>query len=102
MKIITNMKRSKKTIIIITFCFAAVSLIFVACSKNFLDQKNTFQTTTDAAFNDSNDVVKLVNSIYDTYQNSDLLKKSIWYWANFESHDFFNWGGDVVWNNYQI
>jgi hypothetical protein len=96
------MKRSKKTIIIITFCFAAVSLIFVACSKNFLDQKNTFQTTSDAAFNDSNDVVKLVNSIYDTYQNSDLLKKSIWYWANFETHDFFNWGGDVVWNNYQI
>jgi len=43
-----------------------------------------------------------VNGIYDTYQNSDLLKKCIWYWANFEDHDFFNWGADVFWNNFQI
>jgi len=56
----------------------------------------------DIAFNKPQDVISLVNAIYDSYQNSDLLKKSIWYWANFESHDFFNWGGDVNWNNYQI
>ena len=96
------MKSNKKIVGIIVVCFAIVPLMFVACSKSFLEQTNTFQTTADAAFNDSTDVIKLVNSVYDTYQNSDLLKKTIWYWANFETHDFFNWGGDVVWNNYQI
>lgn len=96
------MKLNKKTIIITTFCLTLVPLAFIACKKNFLEQTNTFQTTADASFNTSQDVISLVNSIYDTYQNSDLLKKSIWYWANFETHDFFNWGGDVVWNNYQI
>ncbi len=96
------MKLNKKTIIIIAFCFALLPLVFIACKKTFLEQTNTFQTPADAAFQKSTDVISLINSIYDTYQNSDLLKKSIWYWANFESHDFFNWGGDVVWNNYQI
>lgn len=96
------MKLNKKTIILVAFCFALAPLIFIACKKTFLEQTNTFQTPADAAFQKSSDVVSLINSIYDTYQNSDLLKKSIWYWANFESHDFFNWGGDVVWNNYQI
>ncbi len=47
-------------------------------------------------------VISLVNAIYDTYQNSDLLKKCIWYRANFATHDFFNWGADVAWNNYQL
>ena len=46
--------------------------------------------------------MSLINSIYDTYQNSDLLKKSLWYYANFQTHDWFNWGGDVQWNQYQI
>jgi hypothetical protein len=98
------MKFNKKSKIIIAVCFVLVPIISIpiACSKSFLNQTNTFQIPADAAFEKSSDVVELVNSIYDTYQNSDLLKKSIWYWANFESHDFFNWGGDVVWNNYQI
>ncbi|MDQ6761154.1 MAG: RagB/SusD family nutrient uptake outer membrane protein [Bacteroidota bacterium] len=96
------MKFSKKTILIIACCFAFTSLIFIACKKSFLEQNNTLQTTASGTFNTSADVVALVNSVYDTYQNSDFLKKSIWYWANFETHDFFNWGGDVVWNNYQI
>ena len=73
-----------------------------ACSKSFLTQTNTFQSTTDATFQKSSDVVSLINSIYDTYQNSDLLKKSLWYYANFQTHDWFNWGGDVQWNQYQI
>lgn len=102
MKIITNMKLNRKTIVIITFCIVLIPLAFIACKKGFLNQTNTHQTPADGAFNTSQDVVSLINSIYDTYQNSDLLKKSIWYWANFETHDFFNWGGDVVWNNYQI
>ncbi len=94
------MKRVQLFIIIIT-CFL-VGAVPLACKQSFLEQSNTFQGTADATFNKSADVVALVNSIYDTYQNSDLLKKCIWYRANFGSHDFFNWGGDVFWNNYQI
>jgi hypothetical protein len=93
------MKRSK--IFIIITCFILVAAAF-ACKKSFLTQKNTFQGTVDGTFNKPEDVIALVNSIYDTYQNSDLLKKCIWYRANFGTHDFFNWGGDVFWNNYQI
>jgi len=90
--------------IILACSIVLIPLIFIfySCSKNFLYTNNTFQGTEDGTFKKPSDVIGLVNSIYDTYQNSDLLKKSIWYWANFESHDFFNWGGDVVWNNYQI
>ena len=88
-------------LLIITICFAA-AIVPLACKKNFLEQTNTFQGTVDATFNKAEDVTALVNSIYDTYQNSDLMKKCIWYRANFGSHDFFNWGSDVFWNNYQI
>ena len=96
------MKFIKKPIVILALVVTLVPLAFMACSKSFLYQNNTQQTTASASFNTSSDVIELVNSIYDTYQNSDFLKKTIWYWANFETHDFFNWGGDVVWNNYQI
>ncbi|MEP7141991.1 MAG: RagB/SusD family nutrient uptake outer membrane protein [Ferruginibacter sp.] len=92
------MKRSK-IILIIAFVIVVIPL---ACKKSFLTQTNTFQGTVDATFNKPEDVIALVNGIYDTYQNSDLLKKCIWYRANFGTHDFFNWGGDVFWNNYQI
>lgn len=95
------MKRSKIKISIIAILFFA-AMIPIACKKSFLVQTNTFQGTIDATFTRSANVVALVNGIYDTYQNSDLLKKCIWYRANFGSHDFFNWGGDVFWNNYQI
>lgn len=91
----------KTNIIIFTIAFISVAL-FLACQESFLEQTNRFQSTADATFNKSEDVVSLVNGIYDTYQNSDLLKKCIWYRANFGTHDFFNWGGDVFWNNYQI
>ena len=93
------MKKSNKLIIIVAFLIMAVPL---ACKRDFLYQTNTFQGSATATFNKAQDVVALVNGIYDTYQNSDLLKKCIWYWANFETHDFFNWGADVFWNNYQI
>ena len=73
-----------------------------ACKKSFLDQTNTFGISPDAAASKPQQVISLVNAIYDTYQNSDLLKKCIWYRANFGTHDFFNWGADVFWNNYQI
>ncbi|MFT3933015.1 MAG: RagB/SusD family nutrient uptake outer membrane protein [Chitinophagaceae bacterium] len=92
----------KKFRIIVIILILLVGVVPLACKKGFLVQSNTFQGTADATFTRSSDVVALVNAIYDTYQNSDLLKKCIWYRANFGSHDFFNWGGDVFWNNYQI
>ncbi|MEO7768797.1 MAG: RagB/SusD family nutrient uptake outer membrane protein, partial [Ferruginibacter sp.] len=92
----------KKIKIFIILICAGIAVIPLACKKSFLVQTNKFEGTIDATFNKSADVVALVNSIYDTYQNSDLLKKCIWYRANFSTHDFFNWGGDVFWNNYQI
>jgi starch-binding outer membrane protein, SusD/RagB family len=95
------MKRIK---IIIIICLIAVpcAIIPLACKKGFLNQTNTFGISPDAAASKPQQVISLVNAIYDTYQNSDLLKKCIWYRANFGTHDFFNWGADVFWNNYQI
>jgi len=92
----------RRTYIIIFTIFLVSFTLFWACKESFLEQTNTFQTTADASFNKPEDVIGLINGIYDTYQNSDLLKKCIWYRANFGTHDFFNWGGDVFWNNYQI
>jgi len=95
------MKRIKLSIIIsiITFCCIIVP---VACKKSFLNQTNTFGLPAESVASTQANVIASVNSIYDTYQNSDLLKKCIWYRANFGTHDFFNWGADVFWNNYQI
>ena len=92
----------KKNKIVILIIVAFIAIVPFGCDKSFLDQKNTFQGSADATFNKPEDVIALVNGIYDTYQNSDLLKKCLWYRANFSSHDAFNWGGDVFWNNYQI
>jgi hypothetical protein len=94
----------KRTIIIITISFIVLAgtIIPLACKKSFLNQTNTFGISPDAAASKPQQVISLVNAIYDTYQNSDLLKKCIWYRANFGTHDFFNWGADVFWNNYQI
>ncbi|HEY8783274.1 MAG TPA: RagB/SusD family nutrient uptake outer membrane protein [Mucilaginibacter sp.] len=91
---------NKKNITLIAL-FAAM-LIPLSCKKNFLTNTDTYQSTLAATFNKSSDVVAMVNGIYDGFQSSDLLKKSMWYYANFLSHDFFNYGADVVWNNYQI
>lgn len=97
------MKMNKRNIIIAS-CLALMPILTIpfACRRSFLYQTNSFQGTADATFNKPGDVVSLVNAVYDTYQNSDFLKKCLWYRANFGSHDFFNWGGDVFWNNYQI
>ena len=94
--------KKNRIILIVLFAFLAVLIIPISCSKNFLTKTNTFSSTANATFQKSSDVVSLVNSIYDTYQNSDLLKKSIWYYANFETHDWFNYGNDVIWNYYAI
>ena len=91
----------KWKIIVVVAAFSGI-LVAVACKRSFLVQNSTFQGTAEGTFNTPQDVTALINAIYDTYQNSDLLKKCIWYRANFGTHDFFNWGGDVFWNNYQI
>src|SRR6476469_6179427 len=85
-----------------TIAFGALALTPLACKKSFLVQTNTYQSTENATFKKSSDVVALVNAMYDTYQNSDLLKKSIWYYANFMTHDWFNYGNDIIWNYYAI
>ena len=92
----------KATIILIGITVLIGTCIPLGCKKSFLDQTNTFGISPDAAASKPQQVISLVNAIYDTYQNSDLLKKCIWYRANFGTHDFFNWGADVFWNNYQI
>ncbi|MBS1933690.1 MAG: RagB/SusD family nutrient uptake outer membrane protein [Bacteroidetes bacterium] len=79
-----------------------VALSPLACKKSFLNQTDTFAATADATFTKPQQVIALVNAIYDTYQSSDLLKKSIWYYANFLTHDWFNNGNDIVWNYYGI
>jgi len=94
------MKINKKSILLVAL-FAMMVIPF-SCKKSFLVQTNQFQSSADATFQKSSDVVALINAIYDTYQNSDLLKKSIWYYANFQTHDWFNYGADIAWNNYQI
>jgi hypothetical protein len=92
-----------KRININILALAIVSFIFSwACRESFLEETNTYQGNVDAYATKRESVIALVNGVYDTYQNSDLLKKCIWYRANFSTHDFFNWGGDVFWNNYQI
>jgi hypothetical protein len=83
----------------------AVGLIVLtpfSCKKGFLNQSDSSNPTAQALFNKADDGIALVNAIYDTYQNADLLKKSIWYYANFQSHDFFNWGNDRFYNTYAI
>jgi len=94
------MKKIKNIIIILTMISATVAPL--SCKQSFLDQTNTFGISPDGISTSATQVISTVNAIYDTYQNSDLLKKCIWYRANFGTHDFFNWGADVFWNNYQI
>jgi hypothetical protein len=95
------MKRIK-IIVIAAIMGLSCAVIPIACKRSFLNQTNTFGLPADAVASSRDNVIASVNSIYDTYQNSDLLKKCIWYRANFGTHDFFNWGADVFWNNYQI
>jgi starch-binding outer membrane protein, SusD/RagB family len=93
---------NKKNKVLLVLVCIVVGLVPPACKKGFLEQTNRSNATVDATFQKSGDVVALVNSIYDGYQNSDLLKKSIWYYANFQTHDWFNYGNDVIWNYYAI
>src|SRR5579871_2448563 len=94
------MKINMRTFAIVVIIGVALSPL--ACKKSFLNQTDTFAATADATFTKPQQVIAIVNAIYDTYQSSDLLKKSIWYYANFLSHDWYNNGNDIVWNYYGI
>ena len=94
------MKKNKKFVALIALCLVILSPL--ACKKGFLNTVSSTSATEEATFQHSQDVVEMVNSVYDTYQSSDLLKKSIWYSANFLTHDWFNNGSDIVWNYYGI
>jgi len=95
------MKRIKILILTAIVAFTCI-VIPSACKKSFLNQTNSFGLPAETAASSKDNVIGAVNGIYDTYQNSNLLKKCLWYRANFGTHDFFNWGADVSWNNYQI
>jgi hypothetical protein len=101
MKNIKGMKMTKKNITLIAL-LGVLIIPIGGCQKNFLSQTNTQNSTAGATFQKSQQVVALVNSIYDSYQSSDLLKKSIWYYANFLTHDWYNDGADIAWNSYTI
>jgi hypothetical protein len=92
------MKFTRLKITIITL--ATALLIPLSCKKSFLSQTNTFGATQGATFTTSASIIALVNAIYDSYQNSNLLKKSLWYYADYLPHDWFNNGSDIAWNNY--
>ena len=74
----------------------------LSCKKSFLNPVDTNAAQITSAFTKPQQVEALVNTIYNTYQSSDLLKKSIWYYANFLTHDWYNNGSDIVWNYYGI
>ncbi|GGH01605.1 RagB/SusD family nutrient uptake outer membrane protein [Mucilaginibacter phyllosphaerae] len=92
----------KKKIYLYILTVGLIVLIPFSCKKGFLDQTDSSNPTAQALFNKPADGIAIVNAIYDTYQNADLLKKSLWYYANFQSHDFFNWGNDRFYNTYAI
>ena len=92
----------KKKIYLYILTVGLIVLIPFSCKKGFLDQSDSSNPTEQVLFNKPDDGIALVNAIYDTYQNADLLKKSLWYYANFQSHDFFNWGNDRFYNTYAI
>ncbi len=95
-----SFKKNIESLLLISMLAAII--IPLSCKKGFLSQTDTQHPTAQVLFGKESDGIALVNAIYDTYQNADLLKKSIWYYANFQSHDFFNWGNDRFYNTYSI
>lgn len=95
------MKINNKSIFIKILCTMLI-VMAGSCKKSFLSTTNTKNSNAAATFQKSSDVVALVNSIYDGYQSSDLLKKAIWYYANFLTHDWYNDGADIQWNSFTI
>lgn len=95
------MKKINKNI-----CFAAlgVALLLPVSCKKVLNKKDTTNVSGDALFHTPQDGISLVNAIYDGFQhnNQSFVLKSLWYNANYTTQDYFNWGADVSYNNYQF
>jgi hypothetical protein len=91
--------RSKKYLLYVAL---GCLLVPLACSRSFLDQKDTSNASEDALFKTAQDGISLVNAIYDGFQhdNQSFVLKALWYNANYCSQDFFNWGADVSYNTY--
>ncbi|RYY22157.1 MAG: RagB/SusD family nutrient uptake outer membrane protein, partial [Sphingobacteriaceae bacterium] len=96
------MKINNRNTFLKIVCTVLVIILSGSCKQSFLSPPNTKNSDATATFQKSSDVVALVNGIYDGYQNSDLLKKAIWYYANFQTHDWYNNGADIQWNAYTI
>jgi len=81
-----------------------VVMIPLSCSKNFLNQTDTSKIGEESLFHTPQDGISLVNAIYDVLQhdNQNYVLKSLFYNANFLAQDFFNWGADISYNNYQF
>ena len=94
------MKNIKSLYLAICFLF----LLALGCSKSFLEQKDTAHISEDALFKKPQDGISLVNAIYDGFQhdNQSFVLKSLWYNANYTTQDFFNWGADISYNDYQF
>ncbi len=92
----------KKRIIYLISCLLFV--LAIGCSKNFLNQNDTSHISQDVLFTKPQDGISLVNAIYDGFQhdNQSFVLKSLWYNANYTAQDFFNWGADISYNNYQF
>lgn len=91
--------KSKKISYLVVLSFLLLGL---ACSKNFLNQKDTSHVSGGSLFHTPQDGISLVNAIYDGFQhdNQSFVLKALWYNANYTSQDFFNWGADVSYNTY--
>ncbi|MEO7120875.1 MAG: RagB/SusD family nutrient uptake outer membrane protein [Ginsengibacter sp.] len=91
--------KSKKNIYIIVLSLLVFPL---ACSKTFLNPKDTQGISAATLFKTPQDGISLVNAIYDGFQhdNQSFVLKALWYNANYCSQDFFNWGADVSYNTY--
>lgn len=95
------MKINKNIYII---ALGAAMLLPLSCKKGFLDQTDTSKIGAQSLFHTPQDGISLVNAIYDTFQhdNQNYMLKSLFYNANFLAQDFFNWGADISYNNYQF
>lgn len=87
----------------ITILFLGAALMLpLGCSKDFLNQKDSSNISQDVLFKKPEDGIRLVNAIYDTFDNVDFMLKSLWYQANFLSQDFKNYGSDTFFERYEV
>lgn len=88
-----------------TICLVALTALLIfplSCSKDFLNQKDTTDATEESLFKKPDDVIALVNAIYNTFHDNDFIIKALWYEANFLTQDFHNWGSDTFFGTYEI